>query len=134
MSDASFTATGYAIMKEDDPNQKLQSKCKTNATIAFGSRTFNPTQTNQSIYAKEFLSVYFAFVEFGNLMWGSTFPVIVFTDYRSVTRFFQAKLISPELWNACDLVLQYKFVIAHVAGSMNTAADFLSRTEVNPIE
>ena len=63
---------------------------------------------------------------------GSTFPVIVFTDNRSVTRFFQAKLIPPALWNACDYLLQYNF--AHVAGSMNTAADFLSRTEVNPVE
>ena len=134
MSDASFTAAGYAIMIEDDPNQKLQSKRKTYAPIAFGSKTFNPTQTKMSIYAKEFLSIYFAFVEFGHLMWGSTFPVIVFTDNRSVTRFFQTKMIPPALWNACDYVLQYNFVIAHVAGSMNTAADFLSRTESNPTE
>ena len=132
MSDASFTAAGYAIMTEDDPKQKLQSKRKTYAPIAFGSKTFNPTQTKMSIYAKEFLSIYFAFVEFGHLMWGSTFPIIVFTDNRSVTRFFQTKMIPPALWNACDYVLQYNFVIAHVAGSMNTAADFLSRTEVNP--
>ena len=134
MSDASFTAAGYAIMIEDDPSQKLQSKRKTYAPIAFGSKTVNPTQTKLSIYAKEFLSIYFVFVEFGHLMWGSTFPVIVFTDNRSVTRFFQAKLFPPALWNACDYVLQYSFVIAHVAGSMNTAADFLSRTEVNPVE
>ena len=67
-------------------------------------------------------------------MWGSTFPVIVFTDNRSVTRFFQAKLIPPAHWNAGDYVLQYNFVIAHVAGSMNTAADILSRTEVNTVE
>ena len=87
-----------------------------------------------SIYAKEFLSINFAFVEFGHLMWGSTFPVIVFTDNRSVTRFFQAKMIPPALWNACNYVLQYNFVIAQVAGSLNTAADFLSRTEVDPTE
>ena len=134
MSDASFTAAGYAIMIEDDPNQKLQSKRKTYAPIAFGSKTFNPTQTKMSIYAKEFLSIYFAFVEFGHLMWGSTFPVIVVTDNRSVTRFFQAKMIPPALWNACNYVLQYNFVIGHVAGSRNTAADFLSRTEVDPTE
>ena len=134
MSDASFTAAGYAIMIEDDPNQKLQSKSKTYAPIVFGSKTFNPTQTKLSIYAKEFLSIYSAFVEFGHLMWGSTFQVIVFADNRAVTRFFQAKLIPPALRNACDYVLQYNFVIAHVAGSMNTAADFLSRTEFNPIE
>ena len=115
-------------------SEKLQSKRKTNAPIAFESKTFNPTQTKMSIYAKEFLSIYFAFVEFGHLMWRSTFSVIVFTDNRSVTRFFRAKLIPPALWNACDCVLQYNFVIAHVASSMKTAADFLSRTEVNPIE
>ena len=85
MSEASFTAAGYAIMIEDDPNQKLQSKPETYAPIAFGSKTFNPTQTKMSIYAKEFLSLYFAFVEIGHLMRGSTFPVIVFTDKRSVT-------------------------------------------------
>ena len=43
-------------------------------------------------------------------------------------------MIPPVFWNACDYVLQYNFVIAHVAGTMNTAADFLSRTEVDPTE
>ena len=68
MSDASFTAAGYAFMIEDDPNQKLQSKRKTYAPIAFGSKFFIPTQTKLSKYAKELLSIYFAFVEFGHLM------------------------------------------------------------------
>ena len=126
MSDASFTAAGYAIMIEDNSSQKLQSKRKTYAPIAFGSKIFYPTQIKMSIYARKFRSIYFAFVEFGHLMWGSTFPIIEFTDNRSVTRFFQAKLIPPALWNACDYVLQNNFVSAHVAGSMNTAADFLS--------
>ena len=67
-------------------------------------------------------------------MWESTFPVIVFTDNRAVTRFFQTKIIPPELWYAYNYVLQYNFVIAHVAGAMNTAVDFLSRTEINPTE
>ena len=44
MSDASFTAAGYAIMIEDDPQQELQSERKTYAPIAFGLKTFNPTQ------------------------------------------------------------------------------------------
>ena len=134
MTDASFTAAGYAIMIEDDPDLKLQSRRKTYAPIAFGSKTFNPTQLKMSKYAKEFLAIYFAFSEFGHLMWGSVFPVIVLTDNRSITRFFQTKLIPPALWNACDYVLQYNFVIAHVARAMNTAADFLSRAESNPTE
>ena len=114
--------SGYAITIEDDPNQNLQSKRKTYAPIAFGSKTFNPTQTKLSIYAKKFFSIYFPFVEFGHFMWGSTFPVIVFTDNRSVTQFFQAKMIFPVLWNACDYVLQCNFVSAHVAGISNHLA------------
>ena len=54
MSDASFTAAGYAIMIEDDPNQKLQGKRKTVAPIAFGSKTFNPTQTKKQSMQKNF--------------------------------------------------------------------------------
>ena len=131
MTDASFTAAGYAIMIEDDPNQKLRSRRKPYAPIAFGSKTFNPTQLKMSIHAKEFLAIYLAFSEFGHLMWGSVFPVLVFTDNRSITRFFQTKKIPPPLCNACDYVLQYNFVIADVAGAMNTAADFLSRAEDN---
>ena len=95
MSDASLTSAGYAIMIEDDPQQKLQSKRKTYAPIAFGSKTFNPTQLKLSIYAKEFLAIIFAFSEFGHRMWGSTVPVIVFPDNRAVTRFFQTKIIPP---------------------------------------
>ena len=56
------------------------------------------------------------------------------TDNKSVTRFFQTKAIPPALWNACDYVLQFNFKKAHIAGSVNTAADFLSRLELKVTE
>ena len=56
------------------------------------------------------------------------------TDSKSVTRFFQTKMIPPPLWNACDFVLQINFTIAHIPEKMNTAADFLSRLEMDPNE
>ena len=56
------------------------------------------------------------------------------TDNRSVTRFFQTKAIPPTPWNACDYALQFNFHIMHVAGTQNTAADFLSRIDLNPKE
>ena len=130
-TDASFTAAGYAIMIGDDPNQKLQSRKNNYAPIAFGSKTFNPTNLKTSIYAKQFPAIYSACSEFGHLMWGSAFLHIVFTDNRCVTHFCQTKIIPPTLWTASDYVLQDNFVIAHVAGAMNTVADFLSRVEIN---
>ena len=63
-----------------------------------------------------------------------TIPTLVLTDNRSVTRFFQTKTTPTALWNACEYVLQFEFRIMHVAGSQNTATDFLSRLELTAKE
>ena len=75
-----------------------------------------------------------AFLEFAHILWETSKPTIVLTDNKSVTRFFQTKAISPSLWNACDYVLQFDFKIAHIAGSVNTAAEFHSRLELKVTE
>ena len=134
MTDASFQAAGYAVLIEDDPNQKYTSTRKTYAPIAYGSKTFSPSQVKMSIYAKDILAFYMAFKEFGHIFWGATKPVIIMTDSKSVTRFFQTKMIPPPLWNACDFVIQFNFTFAHIPGKMNTTADFLSRFEMDPNE
>ena len=58
--------------------------------------------------------------------------MIILTDNKSVTRFFQTKIIPPPLWKACDFVVQFHFTIAHIPGENNTAADYLSRLEIDP--
>ena len=121
-------------MIEENDDKKLLSKRKTFAPVAFGSRVFSPSQLKMSIYCKEFLAIYHAFLEYSHILWETTLPTLVLTDNRSVTRFFQTKTTPPALWNACDYVLQFKFRIMHVAGSQNTAADFLSRLELTPKE
>ena len=75
-----------------------------------------------------------AFLEFAHILWEKPKPTIVLTDNKIVNRFFQTKTIPPSLWNACDYVLQFNFEIAHYAGSVNTAADFLSRLELKVTE
>ena len=87
-----------------------------------------------SIYAKEFLAIFFAFKEFGHIFWGTPILVIILTDNKSVTRFFQTKIIPPTLWNECDYVIQFNFTIAHIPGKNNTTADYLSRLEISPKE
>ena len=78
--------------------------------------------------------MYLAFLEFAHSLWETSKATIVLTDKKSVTRFFQTKAIPPSLWNACDYVLQFKFKIALIVGSVNTAADFLSRLELRVTE
>ena len=134
MTDASFRSAGYALMIGVNPDQKIQSKRKTYAPVAFGSKVFSPAQLKMSIYSKKFLAIYMEFIEFAHILWKTSKPTSVLTDNKSVTRFFQTKAIPPSLWNACEYVLQFKFKIAHIAGSINTAADFLSRLELKVTE
>ena len=65
MADASFAVAGYAVLIEDNPNQKFTSLRKSYAPVAYESKPFTPTQIKMSNYAKKFLAIYFAFKEFG---------------------------------------------------------------------
>ena len=134
MTNASFRSAGYALMIEDNPDQKIQSKRKTYAPVAFGSKSFSPAQPKMTIYSKGILAIYMATLEFAHILWEATKPTIVLTDNKSVTRFFQTKAVPPALWNACDYMLQFKFESAHIARSVNTAVDFLSRLELKITE
>ena len=91
MTDASFQAAGYAVLIEDDPNEKHTSTCKNFAPIAYGSKTYTPSQVRMSFKAKEFLAICLAFKEFGHIFCGKIKPVKIMTESKSVTRFFPAK-------------------------------------------
>ena len=56
------------------------------------------------------------------------------TDNKTLTRLFQVKHIPPSLWNFCDHTVQFNFILAHVPGVENPAADYLSRLEIRPEE
>jgi hypothetical protein len=134
MADASWHAAGYVLMIEDYTKNEKGKEVRTYAPVAFGSKTFAPAQVKYSIYAKEFLAVSFAFDAFAHAIWGSSKPVLVLTDNKSLTRFFQAKSIPAALWNCVDQVLSFKFEIGHIPGKANLAADYLSRIPTSPQE
>ena len=134
MTDASFRSAGYALMIEDNQDQKIQSKRKTYAPVAFGSNVFSPAQHKMSIYSKEIVAIYIVFLELAHILWEASKATIVFTGNKSVTCFFQTKAVPPSLWNACDYVLQFNFKIAQIAGSVNTEDEFFSRVELKITE
>ena len=99
LCDASFHGTGFVLMIEDYLiDQKSKTK-KTYAPVSFGSRLFTTTQLKFSVYYKEFLALYFALDHFAHFILGATKPVLVLTENRSLTQFFQSKSIHPSLWN-----------------------------------
>ena len=52
MTDARFRSAGSALIIEDNPDLKIQSKRKTFAPVAFGSKISSPAQLKMSIYSK----------------------------------------------------------------------------------
>ena len=135
LTDASYHQAGFVLMIEDylkasnDNNEH-----KIYAPVSFGSKLFNSAQLKLSIYCKEFLAVAFALEHFSQFVWGAQKPVLVLTDNKSLTRFFQSKTIPPSLWNSLDRVLAFNIVVGHIPGKANAAADFLSRMENDPTE
>ena len=133
VSDASFYAAGFILLIEENLESEELNKDKTYAAVSFGSHLFSPAQLKHSNYAKEFLGIYLTFESFEHYIWGvSTKPVIDLTDNKSVTQFFQTKKLPGSLWNAVDYVLSFNFVLGHISGKANAAADYLSRNHVNP--
>ena len=54
MTDASFRSAGYALMIEDNPDQKIQSKRKMYSPVAFGSKISSPAQVRCPFTQKNF--------------------------------------------------------------------------------
>ena len=126
------TKTSQGVKPQRQNVQKFTSLRKSYAPVPYGSKTVTPAQIKISVYTKELLAIYFAFKEFGHILWGAPKPVFILTDNKAVTKFFQMKIVPPALWNACEYVIQFNFVIAHIPGAQNTSADYLSRPEADP--
>ena len=95
MTEASLQVVGYVFLIEDDPNQEYTSARKIYAPIAYGSKSYNPSQIKTPTYAKEVLTIFLAFKQFGDKLRGATKLVIIMNVSKLVTRFFQRKSIPP---------------------------------------
>ena len=91
MTEASFKSHACALMIEDKPHQKTQSKKMTRAPVAFGSKFFSPAQLKMSMYSKDFLATYMAVLEFEHILCESSKPTTVLTHKKSVNLFFPDK-------------------------------------------
>ena len=75
VTNASFRAYGYAIMKGENDDEKLLSKRKTFPTGA------SPSQLKMSIYCKDFLAIYH--IGYSHFLRKTILPTLVLTDNRS---------------------------------------------------
>ena len=98
LADAKHYAAGYVLLIEDYCENQARKKIKNYAPVSFGSRLFTPNQLKLSMYCKEFLATVYALETFEANIWGATkYPIILLTDNKSITRFFQSKTLPPSL-------------------------------------
>ena len=96
LCDASFHGTGFMLMIEDYLiDQKGKTK-KIYAPVSFGSRLFTTAQLNfykVLFYYNVFLVLFCLrpLDHFEHFIWGAAKPVLVLTDNRSLTQFFNEK-------------------------------------------
>ena len=88
LCDASYYSSGFVLMIEDYLEQKDGKKKQTYAPVSYGSQLFNASQLRTSMYFKELLALYFALECFSQFIWGAEKPVIILTDNKSLTSFF----------------------------------------------
>ena len=131
LCDASFHDTGFVLMIEVYLIDHKGKTNKTYALVSFGSRLFIATQLKFSVYFKEFLALCFALEHFAHFIWGAIKPVLVLTDNRSLTQFFQSKSNHFSYGNAWT-VLSFDFQLEHIPRKAHSAADFLSRMQTDP--
>ena len=72
-------------------------------------------------------------LEFAHILREATKPTIVLTDNKTVARFSKRRQFCQHC-GMLVIMLQFYFKKAHIAGSVNTAIEFLSRLELEVTE
>ena len=94
MCDAREQAAGYVFFIEDHSTTN-DTPYEAYAQVAFDPTRFTADQMSMTMYAEKILAMHFTFDEFGLVQWGSQKPIVVKTDKKASTGFFQAKDFSP---------------------------------------
>ena len=121
---ASFRSAVYALVIEDNTNQETQSKRKTYAPVAFGSKVFSAAKITLSKYSKSVLALYMAFLEVAYNLWQKNKTNNCLNKSKIHVTFFPDKAIPPIFWSACNNVLQFNFTIAHMAAQSKQQLTF----------
>jgi hypothetical protein len=120
--DASSTAVGAVLQ------QLINNSWQ---PIAFFSKALQPAQVRYSTFGRELLAIYLSVKHFRHLVEGKEF--IVFSDHKplSTALFAKADKYSAREARNLDYIAQYTSDIRFVKGKDNSAADALSRLQIN---
>ena len=101
--------------------------------LAYFSKSLTPTERKYSVFDRELLGIYLAIKHFRYSVEGRQFHIL--TDHKPLTYLpsFRFTQHSPRQTRHLDYILQFTADIRHVKGSANSAADALSRVNINSL-
>jgi RNase H-like domain found in reverse transcriptase/Reverse transcriptase (RNA-dependent DNA polymerase)/Integrase zinc binding domain/Chromo (CHRromatin Organisation MOdifier) domain/Retroviral aspartyl protease len=118
----STDASGYAIgaVLSQDKGQGLQ-------PVAYMSQKLSPTASTWHVHQKELFAVIQAVKQWRHYLLGTSEPVVIETDHRSLEYIQTQPHIPPMQVRWIEYLQQYNFVMRYKEGKSNVVADSLSR-------
>jgi hypothetical protein len=118
-TDASDYALG-AILSQEGEDGKWR-------PVYYHSRKFSGAELNYDVHDKELLGIISAFEAWETQLIGLPHPIQVFTDHQNLTSFMTTKKLNRRQVRWAEFMANFDFKIFHRAGTLNGAADALSR-------
>lgn len=115
-------ASGFAVsavLSQDQGNGRQP--------IAYWSRKMNDAQKKYPVHEQELLAIVLAVEHWRCYLSGSTHPVHVFTDHRSLQWLSTQPTLSHRQARWVEALQEFSFMIEYVEGKENKVADALSR-------
>jgi hypothetical protein len=130
-----FDHTKVCVIEPDASDYALGAVCSQYGEdgllhpVAFYSRKLLPAEMNYQIYDKELLAIVCAFKHWRHYLEFSASATEVLTDHRNLEYFTTTRHLSRRQVRWSEVLSDYNFVIKYRPGSLNGAADALSRRD-----
>jgi hypothetical protein len=116
-------ASGYAVgatLSQENAQGLLQ-------PVAFLSKKMNAAQRNYPVHEWELLAIMEALKAWRCFLYGAAAPIDIYTDHHSLQWISSQPNLSARQSRWVEQLQDYSFVVHHLAGDKNGAADALSR-------
>ena len=117
--DASCFAVGAVLSQRDEVTNKLR-------PVGFFSRKLSDTQLRWDVYEREIYSVVAALEHWHFHVKGTSTPVQIFTDHRSLEELGR-QLLRPKMARWLTFLSDFNYQVTWIPADQNRAADALSR-------
>jgi hypothetical protein len=118
-TDASDKALGAVLAQECEDKQWRP--------VFYHSRKFDKHEVNYDVHDKELLAIVDALKQWEVQLKGAQHPFKVLSDHQNLSRFMTTKKLIGRQIRWAEMLADYDFTIQHRAGTLNGAADALSR-------